>query len=266
MNYRDIFTGYGVPGENLQFRMTPYQSGSGGGAGGNPYGRANARGGASATTSAPTSDPSLASGYANANTQMQSYLNGPAPQYQGPGPNRFETGLAASEGRLSSLLDDPSSIQQTASYKFRVGEGQKALERRQFAQGVGGSGGAAMEFGKYMQDMGSQEYENQANRLQNLLGTYSGAWNQAQGTNVQESLGRFGTEMQGHTARGNTLANLVGTATQGYTTGRGQDMTAQSQANALAARDSGGGGTTTVTGGGGWNYGRADRPVMRWGG
>lgn len=253
MAWDDIFTGYRRPGgSDLQFRMTPYvHPGTGS--------KANT---AASNMAAIEPDAGLASGYANANTQMQSYLGGAAPQYQGPGANRFESGLASSEKRLSSLLDDPSSIQQTAAYKFRLGQGEQALQRQQAAKGMLGSGNRLMELTKYGQDMGSQEYEAQAGRLQNLLGTYSGAWNQAQGTNVQEALGRYGTEMQGHTARGNTLANLVGTATQGYTTARGQDL-AQKQQQAAA---SGGGGTTTMLGGGGWNYGRADRPVMMWGG
>ncbi len=252
MGYQDIFTGYGVPGETLQFRMTPYV---------HPGSKTNVQ----TNTNPSTPDPNLAGGYSTAQSQMQSFLGGAAPQYQRPGPNRFEAGLASSENRLSSLLDDPSSIQQTAAYKFRLGQGEQALQRQQAAKGMAGSGNRLMELTKYGQDMASQEYDAQAGRLQNLLGTYSGAWNQAQGTNVQEALGRFGTEMQGHTARGNTLANLVGTATQGYTTGRGQDLTYQLGSQKLAS-DGGGGGTTTVMGGGGWNYGRADRPVMRWGG
>lgn len=182
---------------------------------------------AAASPAIGANDPRLAAGYGQAQSQMQSFLNGPTPQYQAPGPNRFESGLSSTEGRLSALLNDPSSIQQTAAYKFRVGQGEEALQRQMAAKGMLGSGNRLMELTKYGQDMASQEYEAQAGRLQNLLGTYAGNWNQAQGTNVQEALGRFGTEMQGHTARGNTLANLVGTATQGYTAGRGQDVQMQ---------------------------------------
>lgn len=227
-----------------------------GGGGGNPYGRTNVRGGAATASSSGSStpaaaDPALAGQLSGANAQMQSYLGAAAPAYQGPGPNRFEAGLSDSEGRLRSLMNDPSSIQQTASYKFRLGQGEEALKRSQFAGGRGLSGGAAMELAKYGQDMGSQEYENQHKRLSDLTGMYAGNWNQAQGTNVQEALGQYGTAMQGHTARGNTLANLVGTATQGYTAGRGQDLNYQSDMarTAQAAQNSsgGGGGGVTVT-------------------
>ena len=166
----------------------------------------------------------LAGGYNQANTQMQDFLKQPMPQYQGPGANRFETGLSGAEGRLSSLLDDPSSIQQTAAYKFRLGQGEQALQRQQAARGMAGSGNRLMELSKYGQDMASQEYDNQASRLQNLLGSYQGAWNQAQGTNVQEALGKYGTATQGHSARGNTLASLMGDATSGYVSARGQDI------------------------------------------
>lgn len=212
---------------------------------------------AAAAATAPVTkanDPNLAAGYGQAQSQMQTFLNSAAPQYQAPGVNRFEAGLASTEGRLSSLLSDPSSIQQTAAYKFRLGQGEEALQRQMAAKGMLGSGNRLMELTKYGQDMASQEYENQAARLQNILGTYAGGWNQAQGTNVQEALGRFGTETQGYTARGNTLANLLSTATQGYTAGRGQDV--QAQIAAMRENDNAGATTTrsgfrTITGGGG---------------
>jgi hypothetical protein len=90
--------------------------------------------------------------------------------------NRFEAGLSKSEQRLAALLDDPDSIQQSAAYKFRVGQGQEAIQRQMAAKGMLGSGNRLMELTKYGQDMGSQEYDAQASRLQNLLGTYSQSW------------------------------------------------------------------------------------------
>lgn len=172
----------------------------------------------------------LAGGYNQAGTQMQEFLKQQSPQYQGPGANRFETGLASAERRISSLLDDPTSIQQTAAYKFRLGQGEQALQRQLAAKGMAGSGNRLMELTKYGQDMASQEYDTQAKRLQDLLSSYQGAWNQSQGTNVQEALGKYSTASQAHTARGQTLANLMGTASGAYTSARGQDIGLQAAA------------------------------------
>lgn len=86
--------------------------------------------------------------------------------------NRFGAGLSDVETRLRALLDNPESIQQTGAYKFRVGQGQEALQRSLGAKGMLNSGNRLMELTKYGQDMGSQEYDAQAGRLSNLLGTY----------------------------------------------------------------------------------------------
>ena len=113
--------------------------------------------------------------------------------------NRFASGLTDAEGRLRSLLDNPDSINQSSAYKFRVGQGQEALQRSLGARGLLNSGNRLMELTKYGQDMGSQEYDAQYGRLSNLLGNYStgysadknantnlfsaqaNAWNTAQG-------------------------------------------------------------------------------------
>jgi hypothetical protein len=60
------------------------------------------------------------------------------------------------------LLDNPDSVQQSAAYKFRVGQGQEALQRSLGAKGLLNSGNRLMELTKYGQDMGSQEYDAQA--------------------------------------------------------------------------------------------------------
>lgn len=93
----------------------------------------------------------------------------------GAGPstdNRFGAGLSDVESRLRALLDNPDSIQQTGAYKFRVKQGEEALQRSLGARGLLNSGNRLMELTKYGQDMGSQEYDNQASRLSSLLGTY----------------------------------------------------------------------------------------------
>lgn len=124
--------------------------------------------------------------------------------------NRFESGLGDAETRLRALLDNPDSVQQSAAYKFRVGQGQEALQRSLGARGLLNSGNRLMELTKYGQDMGSQEYENQAARLSSLLSTYgqgylgdknantsrfsalANAWNTAQG-NADQNRYRMGS-------------------------------------------------------------------------
>lgn len=86
--------------------------------------------------------------------------------------NRFESGLSDTESRLRALLDNPDSIQQTGAYKFRLKQGEDALQRSMGAKGMLNSGNRLMDLMKYGQDMGSQEYDAQAGRLSNLLGTY----------------------------------------------------------------------------------------------
>ena len=167
----------------------------------------------------------------DAQDSMNAYLrrSGPSLSQQ----NAFADSLAKSQSRLSSLMDDPNSIQQSAAYKFRVGQGQEALQRQMAAKGMLGSGNRLMELTKYGQDMGSQEYDAQAKRLQDQLGLQS----QGYGNERQANLGQYQADVGAHTARGQTLANLMGTATsaassaygqglQSATTQRGQDVSA----------------------------------------
>jgi hypothetical protein len=100
-------------------------------------------------------------------------------------PNRFEASLTNSDQRLRSLLDNPDSIQQSAAYKFRVGQGQEALQRSMGAKGMLNSGNRLMDLTKYGQDMGSQEYDNQYKRLSDLYGMDSNSYNGNAATNNQ---------------------------------------------------------------------------------
>jgi len=99
--------------------------------------------------------------------------------------NRFESGLSDAESRLRALLDNPDSINQSAAYKFRVGQGQEALQRSLGAKGLLNSGNRLMELTKYGQDMGSQEYASQADRLGSLLGNYTGGYTADKNANTQ---------------------------------------------------------------------------------
>lgn len=108
--------------------------------------------------------------------------------------NRFAEGLTSAEDRLSSLLDDPESIQQSAAYKFRLSQGQEALNRQLAAKGLLSSGNRLMELTKYGQDMASQEYENQFGRLSGLLGQYAQGYAGEAGNASAERIGRMNIE------------------------------------------------------------------------
>lgn len=126
--------------------------------------------------------------------RMTGYLDTAAPVASNT--NRFETGLTDAETRLRNLLDNPDSINQSAAYKFRVGQGEEALQRSMGAKGMLNSGNRLMELTKYGQDMGSQEYDAQFSRLSDLMKTGTtgyigdrGASNQAQDIANRFSLG-----------------------------------------------------------------------------
>ena len=143
--------------------------------------------------------------------------------------NRFEAGLAANEKRLSALQDDPNSIQQTAAYKFRVGQGQEALQRQMAAKGMLGSGNRLMELTKYGQDMGSQEYDAQHARLAGLVGQYGQNWTGDKNANTQQfsaqtnawqggeqsATQRFGAEADMWGKKAGALADLYRTGVSG---------------------------------------------------
>jgi hypothetical protein len=135
--------------------------------------------------------------------RMTGYLDTAAPVASTS--NRFETGLGDAESRLRSLLDDPDSIKQSGAYKFRLKQGEEALQRQMGARGLLNSGNRLMELTKYGQDMGSQEYDNQSNRLSSLLGNYSQAWLGDKNANTQ----RYGAESAAWNQRGGLLKDLV---------------------------------------------------------
>lgn len=123
--------------------------------------------------------------------------------------NRFASGLTDAESRLRALLDNPDSVQQSAAYKFRVGQGQEALQRSLGAKGLLNSGNRLMELTKYGQDMGSQEYDAQAGRLGSLLGNYTGGYTADKNANTN----LFAAQSNAwNTAQGNADRNRLGYA------------------------------------------------------
>lgn len=78
------------------------------------------------------------------------------------------------QNALANLMAGDFSINDP-SYKFRFDQGQQALERSAAAKGFLGSGNVLQELQKYGQDMASQEYQNQYNRLLPLTGATTGS-------------------------------------------------------------------------------------------
>ncbi len=104
-------------------------------------------------------------------------------------------------------------FQQDPGYAFRIGEGQKALDRQAAARGGLISGGALKAAQRYGQEMGSQEYQNAFNRYQ---------------AERQAKLG----PLQSLAGVGQTSANLLGAAGQQYASGAGEAIGAGAQARA----------------------------------
>lgn len=133
--------------------------------------------------------------------------------------NRFENGLGTYEQQLQQLLTNPDSINQSAAYKFRVGQGQEALNRSLGARGLLNSGNRLMELTKYGQDMASQEYGNQADRLGSLVNTYTQGYNADKSANTAA----FSAKSGAWNNRGNLLSNLY----SGATTAANQDISSR---------------------------------------
>ena len=128
-------------------------------------------------------------------------------------------------------------FQQDPGYAFRLGEGQKALDRQAAARGGLISGGALKAAQRYGQDMGSQEYQNAFNRYQ---------------AERQSKLG----PLQSLAGVGQTSAQAIGQAGQSMTSGIGSALGAYGQGASEAigaggqARASGYMGQASAIGGG----------------
>lgn len=166
-------------------------------------------------TAAPTA-PTATNQFSGAlNTYLSS--NAPIASKATMGANRFSAGLTAAEQRLQDLINNPSALQDSASYKFRVNQGQEALQRSLGARGLLNSGNRLKELTKYGQDMGSQEYEAENARRMAMYNAASGNYNTDQTNNInmygldQGALDRqYATAADLYKARGTNLSNLYG--------------------------------------------------------
>lgn len=119
---------------------------------------------------------------------------------------------------LQSLLNDPSSIQNSPAFQFRMAEGQKALERSAAARGGLAGGGFMKGLARYSQGLASEEYGNQYNRLANLAGM---------GQSTAQNLGALGANYA------NSMSNLYGA--KGNAQAAGQQAIGQGIAGGLGS-------------------------------
>lgn len=116
--------------------------------------------------------------------------------------------------RLSDLSNDPSSIENTATYRARL----KAAERVMAAQGYTGSGNALVAAA----DAGASAYQQEFDNLAMLSGATQGqgARSSAYGTAAGQQVGNYGTTsgnvrnagdsyLSGIAGIGNSVANLA---------------------------------------------------------
>jgi hypothetical protein len=103
------------------------------------------------------------------------------------------------------------------SYKFRLGEGMKALDRQAAARGGLISGGALKAAQRYGQDFASQEFGNAYNRLAGLAGvgqTATGAMGNAAGAYGANAgnlmTGAAGARASGYVGGANALTSGLG--------------------------------------------------------
>ena len=94
------------------------------------------------------------------------------------------------------------------SYKFRLGEGMKALERSAAARGGLISGGALKAAQRYGQEFASNEFGNAYNRLASRAG-----FGQTASTNMGGAAGQFGTNA------GNLMTGAGAARASGYVGG-----------------------------------------------
>lgn len=167
---------------------------------------------------------------------------------------RQQPWLEAGQGALNKLTAavdyKPFGMDQFKAdpgYAFRLGEGQKALERSAAARGGLISGGALKAATRYGQDAASQEYTNAFNRYQT---------ERAAMLNPLQSLAGVGQ----------TTAQQLGSAGQSYGTGASEAY--QGAANARASGYVGG--ANAITGGLGsylnYNQGQNYMNMLRPGG
>lgn len=92
---------------------------------------------------------------------------------------------SAYDARLRSLIDNPDSIANSGAYKFRLDQGNQAIQRSAAAKGMLGSGNTLAELLRYGQGEASQEFGNEVSRLTALRGQDLSLQAQREAANLQ---------------------------------------------------------------------------------
>lgn len=74
------------------------------------------------------------------------------------------------EAKMNALMTDPNALANSASYRFRLDQGNQAIQRSAAAKGMLGSGNTLAELLRYGQGEASQEYGKEMERLATLRG------------------------------------------------------------------------------------------------
>lgn len=102
--------------------------------------------------------------------QMKLYDPSYWSSFFGGAPASSSTDTSGYGAKLQSLMDNPDSIASSGAYKFRLGQGNQAIQRSAAAKGMLGSGNTLAELLRYGQGEASQEYGNEVGRLTTLRG------------------------------------------------------------------------------------------------
>lgn len=112
---------------------------------------------------------------------------------------------------LANLMNNPNSITNDPSYKFRFDQGQQALERSNVAKGYLGSGNMGYDLINYGQGAASDELNKQKAFLAQLAGANTGnpgaaasAYGTGQGNSIAQTY-------QGLSGLGTLAGNILGT-------------------------------------------------------
>ena len=133
-------------------------------------------------------------------------------------------------GRLKMAVgldggDAMQALEMDPGYNFRMGEGQKAIERSAAARGNQLSGATLKALTRFGQDYASNEYGNAVNRLAGLSGTGQTTANQigAFGANFANNAGNMYTQAAnagaaGRVASGNAFRGAIDDVSDYYRT------------------------------------------------